>query len=139
MNFRSASRCGLFFLCGAITLTAIGCAPSGSAQVSLDENTAKESLTTFLDTWKSGGTSASLQEKDPKIYGSDFDWDNGLKLISYEFDQDTLNDGANLQTQVNLTLQDGEGTETVVLAKYTITTEPEITVIRSDEDAETSD
>ncbi len=139
MNLRSALRHGLLQLCSAFTLFAAGCAPSGGADLSLDETTAREALVTFLDTWKAGGTSASLQEKSPQIFGRDFEWDGGATLVSYELAEDLSNDGANLDTMVNLTIRAEDGVESVVQARYTVGTEPEITVIRSDDDVLTSD
>jgi hypothetical protein len=135
MSWRLSARAALWLLCAAFTVIA-GCGSGGGAGLSVDETTAHEALAKFLDTWKSGGTSASLQKQDPQIFGRDFEWEGGATLVSYEIDHDVQNEGAGLDTLVNLTLRSAEGTESVVRARYTVTTEPEITVIRSDQDTE---
>ena len=134
MCFRSASLRGAVIVCSAYLVLVSGCGARGAAGLSLDEKSAREALTTFLDTWKAGGTVESLKDKDPSIVGRDFDWEGGKKLVSYSLGEDLLNDGANLETLVDLTLSAEGAAETVVHARYTVGTEPVITVFRYDDE-----
>lgn len=121
-------------LCGILICLAAGCGSSGGAGLTIDESTAKDSLVTVLDQWKSGGQPADLKNQSPSIIARDFDWEAGSTLVSYELVSDELNDGANLHTLVDLTLRSADGKETETRARYIVGTEPTITVFRSDEE-----
>lgn len=134
MKLHFALLGGRWLLCSALLMIAGGCGPSGAAGLSIDKTTGMEALTTFLDTWKSGGTIDSLKSKSPAIEGSDFNWNDGATLESYEVVKEVRNDGANIDVLVELNITDKEGAASTVQATYTVGTEPVITVVRSDEE-----
>jgi len=105
-----------------------GCGSSPDRTL-VNESVAIEACETFLDTWREGLTPQDLQ---PRILGSDYVWDSGFKLISYELLPDEKNHGTTLEISARLTLEDGKGVITKSNAIYTVGTSPEVTVIRKD-------
>ena len=111
-----------------IFVTCLGCGRSpGSTPV--DESVAIEACEAFLDAWQDGLTPQDLQ---PRILGSDYVWDSGFKLISYELLPDERNHGTSMEISARLTLEDGKGVITKSNAVYTVGTSPTVTVIRMD-------
>ena len=105
-----------------------GCGSSPDRTL-VNESVAIEACETFLDTWREGLTPQDLQ---PRILGSDYAWDAGFKLISYELLPGEKNHGTTLEISAHLTLEDGNGVITKSNAIYTVGTSPEVTVIRMD-------
>jgi hypothetical protein len=131
MKTHFQSRGGVCGLLVASLLFAGGCNSGG---LTIDETSAMEALTKFLDTWQNGGAIESLQSENPSIVGSDFNWKEGATLESYTVVKEVYNDGTNLDVLVELNLKAADGAASTVQALYKVGTEPVITVFRSDEE-----
>ena len=116
-----------WLLIAALMYFAIGgCQPSAS-NLSVNEPQAREACEKFLTAWKEG---QHLKDLEPDIIGGDFEWTNGLKLVSFELLPKVHNDGANLHIPVRLTVQDAKGRESQSEVMYTVSTSPSVTVFR---------
>ena len=113
---------------GLLFVMCLGCGGS-PGNTPVNESVAIEACETFLDAWRDGLTPQDLQ---PRILGSDYVWDSGYKLISYELLPDEKNNGTSVEISALLTLEDGRGVITKSNAIYTVGTSPEVTVIRMD-------
>jgi hypothetical protein len=102
-----------------------------SGPVKLDKQLAKDSFTTFLETWKRGETPDSLRQKSA-ITSRDEDWNAGAKLVSYRVVDIEKDDGSNLHAVVELDLQDPTGEQRTSQVTYVVGTSPVITVFRKD-------
>jgi hypothetical protein len=124
--------CASFLLIavGAL-LTAAGCGGSDARSLALDPTAAKQSLEKALTAWKSGQTPDSLKTSDPAIVVGDWSWSQGYKLTSFK----VLNEksqGPNLCCTVELVVAAPKARAAKQTASYTVTTSPQVTVIRDD-------
>lgn len=130
MHSRKAAHalvaCASILLC--LSLTA-GCGHS-ARNLKLDKESARQSLSAFLDCWKSGGEPDALKSRSPAIIGRDTDWDNGNKLVSYTLGTET-DDGTNMHITAQLVVatRSGQAPKTV---DYIVGTSPVITVFRDE-------
>jgi hypothetical protein len=122
-------------LVGSLAILAVGC--NRDQEATLDEPSARSALLTFLDSWQAGHTASDLPQDAASITVSDPDWSAGATLVSYQLAGDLINDGSHLETLVDLTLRRSGG-EVVVRARYRISTEPTISIDRTDVPAQTS-
>jgi hypothetical protein len=104
----------------------VGCGFGGAPSV--DPELAQTSLTTFLDAWKEERTPESLRDGSPEIIVGEHRWKSQMRLLSYEVQPPTMNDGANLHVPVALELEDSEGTRSTEEVTYIVGTRPKITV-----------
>lgn len=113
----------LAILLGLITP---GCQQT-SRDLALDEAQAREACKTALEAWQS---SKKPQDLKPDIIASDYAWNSGSELVSFDFLPGERSDGTNLHIPVQLTLKDGKGREASSKATYVVGTAPVVTVIR---------
>ena len=128
-NLRRWARllCGLVAVAGLLIVS--GCGSSPTKPMPLDKQVAKDSFTTFLESWKRGEQQAGLKDKTPSIIGTDPEWAGGAKLISYQVVDVEKDDGSNLHPTVDLVLQTAEGQQKSRVT-YIVGTHPVITVGR---------
>jgi hypothetical protein len=130
MHSRKAAHalvaCASILLC--LPLTA-GCGHNARS-LKLDKETARQSLSAFLDCWKSGGEPGALQSRSPAIIGRDTDWDNGKKLVQFTLGAET-DDGTNMHITTELVLASG-GRQATKAVEYIVGTSPAITVFRNE-------
>ena len=91
-----------------------------------------ELLKTSFESWKSGGTVASLREATPPVYVAEEMWDNGFRLTSFSIDDDGELYGTNVRLLVTLTGTDKGGLAVSRQLKYLVTTTPALTIARAD-------
>jgi hypothetical protein len=119
---------------GALGLTFViglaGCGAPSAQDLALDKDTARNSLTAFLDCWKNGGEPDSLKSLSPAIVGRDTDWDNGKKLVKYTLGAET-DDGTNSHITAELVVAMGNKQSTTSV-EYIVGTSPVITVFRNE-------
>jgi len=118
--------CASIAWCLAITA---GCGHNARS-LNLDKETARQSLSKFLDCWKAGGEPNALQADSPAIVGHDTDWDSGKKLVSFTLGAET-DDGTNMHITTELVLSDGRGQATKAV-DYIVGTSPVITIFRDE-------
>jgi hypothetical protein len=113
---------------GCLAITA-GCGHNARS-LKLDKEAARQSLSAFLDCWKSGGEADSLKTRSPAIIGRDTDWDNGKKLVRYNLGAET-DDGTNMHITTELVLAGG-GRQATKAVEYIVGTSPVISVFRNE-------
>jgi hypothetical protein len=105
-----------------------GCAPSARPS---DPAEGRKALQATLDAWKGGGKPDALAQQSPSIHASDGDWKSGLVLQSYQADEGQLV-GSDLNYSVVLELKNSRGKVARKTAVYTVTTHPQLLVLRQD-------
>lgn len=130
MNCRLLRGRNAAALFGAIVLlTVVGCGgPRRAANVNPDK--ARATLKTTLDAWKSGQKPDDLRKGSPAITAQDIDWMQGLALVDYQLEDDGLPLDANLRCPVKLVMKDAKGRQIEKKVKYTVGTDPVLTVFR---------
>lgn len=111
-------------------LTLSGC-QQGARNLTVDKQQALAACDDFLTAWKEGQSASDLQ---PGIIGSDYEWNAGKKLVSFEILPNDSDDGANLHIPVRLTLKNEQGQETQSQVMYVVSTSPSVTVFRDGND-----
>ena len=117
------------------TLLLPGCSNYSSANP-VDVPQARDALKIALDAWKKGETTKSLSSSSTPMTVQDFEWDQGAKLIDYQFLTEGNADGANLRIQVKLTtiaepaVNKKEAKPAEKKANYVVGTSPRLTVFR---------
>jgi len=107
-----------------------GCGRSGPA-IS-DVEAATELLKTSFESWKSGGTVASLREATPPVYVAEELWDDGFVLSDFTIDGNGELYGTNVRLLVTLNGKDKRGSAVSRQLKYLVTTTPALTIARGD-------
>jgi hypothetical protein len=125
----SATWSGAVGLFALLFLLLTGCEEK-SGPMPLDKQLARDSLTKFLEAWKSGEKSEALKTRSPSIVGSDADWSAGAKLVSFTIQEPVKDDGSNLHAEVQLVLQMPDGERQTSTVTYIVGTSPTITVFR---------
>jgi hypothetical protein len=115
-----------FYAAMCLCFLAVGCQPT-ARNLTVDEPQARAACEQFLTAWREG---QQLDDLPPHIIGGDYQWSNGVKLISFELLPKTHNDGANLHIPVRLTVQKPKGGESQSEVMYTVSTSPAVTVFR---------
>jgi hypothetical protein len=103
-----------------------GC--SRGSRLSLDENTARDSLKTALESWKKGDTQKALKDRSPSIIMGDDSWEAGKRLVRFKVQEPGVSDGVNLHCKVELVLADKDGGESRQTITYIVGTSPVITI-----------
>ncbi len=117
-------------ICFAACLLA-GCG-SGDRPQQADPSQAKTTLHAVLEAWKSGAKPESLEAQSPPIRVLDLDWKDGRTLLSYDASAEGKLTGFDLNYPVVLELKKPKGGTIKKTAVYTITTYPEILVMRQE-------
>jgi hypothetical protein len=89
-------------------------------------------LKSALNAWKTGGTSASLQQQQPAIFMNDPDWEQGRKLLAYQMADSHDFHGSQLRVGVTLSLQDADGSKREKRITYLVDTHPNNVIVRGD-------
>jgi hypothetical protein len=97
-----------------------------------DPDQAKTTLHTVLESWKAGATPESLASQSPPIRVHDLDWNEGHALVSYQTTSEPRLVGYDVNYPVILELKKRKGGTVKKTAVYTITTHPEILVMRNE-------
>jgi hypothetical protein len=108
-----------------------GCRSEGTAQ-SADPASAQQALRAVLDAWKAGEKPEALENRAPPIRVKDLDWQNGFQLVRYSSDLEGKHVGYDLNYPVSLELKSPKGSSIKRNAIYTVTTRPEILVLRQE-------
>jgi hypothetical protein len=111
-------------------LVAAGCGRGVYEAASLDEEQARETLTSALESWKQGDSQESLQERSPPTLVMDPDWMGGAKLLNFQIPDEGEELEGRLVIQVTLTLQDERGGPTEKTVTYLVNTSPALAVLR---------
>ncbi len=114
-------------LCGFV-LTGCGSGPYESAPV--DPDTALDTLTSVMESWKKGESPQDVREQTPSIVVQDLDWSGGMKLLDYEVLDDGKPESANLIARVRQSLEDKAGAKSERTVTYVVGTAPALTVFR---------
>ena len=108
----------------------LGCDGGAYQSAPVNASKARETLTTALESWKSGEPAELMQDQTPSIVVQDFDWLGGAKLLSFEILDETKEVNANLVAKVKLNLQDKRGAKSEKTVTYLVGTAPTLTVFR---------
>lgn len=114
--------------CLCLLLTS-GCSQS-ARNLPLDQEVARQSLTTALTAWKDGKTPDDIQKGPHQIICGDHDWRSGMRLVSFEILPEESSDGTNLRKSCRLEFEDGAGARSTQTIEYIIGTSPVITIFR---------
>jgi hypothetical protein len=104
----------------------------GQAAHQADPDQAKTTLHAVLDAWKAGASLESLEAQSTPIRVMDLDWKDGKKLISYHASAEGKLVGFDMNYPVVLELKNRKGSTVKKSAVYTVTTHPEILVMRQE-------
>lgn len=104
-----------------------GSAPAGPQA---DPNEAQNTMKLVLDAWKSGQNPSQFSQKSPDIVIQDSDWTLGLKLVSYQTQNDVRLAGNDVHYPVTLELKSPKGRVVKKHAVYLISTSPKKLVLR---------
>ena len=107
-----------------------GCNPTARPS---DPGEGRKALQATLEAWKGGEKPETLASRAPSIYASDGDWKSGLVLRSYRADIEGRLVGSDLSYTVALELKNSRGKVLKKNATYTVTTHPQLLVLRQDE------
>jgi hypothetical protein len=115
----------------AVLLLSSGCGV-GQGGHTADADQAQETLRIVLDAWKAGETPESLEKRTPAIHVKDADWLEGFRLLSYAPGGEGKLVGFDMNYTVILELKSPKGKAVKRNAVYTITTRPELLVMRQE-------
>lgn len=119
-----------WWLAGAFCMS-LGCGAGGTSHPA-DPAQAHEALRAVLDAWKAGEKPEDLEKRTPPIRVKDLDWTEGFRLVSYRADADGRLVGYDLNYPVVLELKSPRGNAVKRNAIYTVTTRPEILILRQE-------
>lgn len=117
----------------ALLLVASGCLRGDApvADVPQDPGRARSALVAALDAWKDGQAKA-LPRRNPPIRLADEDLAAGWRLTEYEIEEPDAPVVPNKDVAVILSLRDAKGKTARREARYQVSTEPGLAVLRSD-------
>jgi len=120
-----------WWLAGALVLALAcdGCGPSAPAS---DPAEGRKTLQAVLDAWKGGEKPDALAQRTPPIHVTDGDWMSGLRLQSYQADDEGKLVGTDVNYNVVLELKTAKGKTVKRNAVYAVTTRPQVLVQRQD-------
>jgi hypothetical protein len=121
---------GAGLLLGAIAVSS-GCG-AGQTPRAADPDQAHQALRTVLDAWKSGEMPADLGKRTPPIRVLDLDWQAGHALLGYQAGAEGKRVGHDMNYPVQLELRNSRGRTIKKTAVYTVTTHPEVLVLRQE-------
>ena len=116
-------------LAGVLLMFACGCGPGVQAA---DPGRAQEALRLVLDAWKSGEKPGDLEGRGQPIRVKDVDWEDGFRLVGYRIDEEGKLVGYDMNYPVVLELKGPKGRAVKKNAVYTITTRPQLLVLRQE-------
>ena len=93
---------------------------------------ARAALVTALDAWKSGEAVDALAKREPAVHVSDHDWSSSTVLKDYQFSGEPEIHGNKIRMEVTLLLQRAGQSARRTPAVYLVSTQPVISVVRSD-------
>jgi hypothetical protein len=114
----------------AVVLGCSGCSQP-AAEAPYDSDGARTALIAALDAWKKG-EAKSLAKRNPPIRFVDDDLISGHKLSEYEIDEPDLPLKLHQDVPVILEMRDAQGKRVRREARYQVSTEPALSVLRSD-------
>jgi hypothetical protein len=112
-------------------LVSLGCG-AGQTGRPADPAQAEQALNAVLDAWKRGEPPDTLARRTPPIHVSDLDWTGGLRLERYKADQAGRLVGFDMNYPVVLQLKGPLGKALTKKAVYTVSTQPELLVLRQE-------
>lgn len=124
-----ARRACCLGLAGLLLGVGAGC---GAGVEAADPAQAREALGVALDAWKAGESPADLEKRAPAILVKDVDWEKGLRLVRYQADGEGKLFGFDLNYRVALELKAPKGRVIKRVAVYTVTTRPQLLVLRQE-------
>ena len=125
-NLKTELR-GAALLLAAVMLAGCGGSPKLTPA---DPKKAVASLQATLDKWKSGTSIDALQKEKPAIYVVDEDWQDGLKLTSFQL-RDVIDEGGvTARIPVRLDIQSPNGGLWSKEVEYRVQTEPVVSIVR---------
>ncbi|WP_435010901.1 hypothetical protein P12x_002191 [Tundrisphaera lichenicola] len=107
-----------------------GCS-EGSAPAVADQDRARQTLDSALESWKKGETVERMKEASPAIVISDPKWGSGAMLKRFEVEGEGKPSGAERAFTVTLWLANRDGKESREQVVYKVGTDPILTVFRS--------
>jgi hypothetical protein len=126
-NLARPTRC----LAGVILMFACGCGFESGGQAA-DPGQAQVALRAVLDAWKAGEKPEDLEKRTPSIHVKDVDWHGGFQLVNYKADEEGKRVGYDMNYPVLLELKSPKGGVVKRTAVYTITTRPQLLVLRQE-------
>lgn len=115
--------------CVCAVLCLSGCGDSEPPMAEPDR--ARGALKAALEAWKEGMTSESLMAATPPIHVSDSEWHAGNKLVEYELGEER-SAGFGWRCDVQLTVQEQNGSTRKHLATYRVDTDPALVVVHEE-------
>jgi hypothetical protein len=118
-------------LCLAVVLLMFTCGCGAGVQTA-DPGQAQATLRVVLDAWKAGETPADLEKRAPSIHVNDLDWNAGFRLVGYQAGDEGKLVGFDMNYPVVLELKGPKGRALKKHAVYTVTTRPQLLVLRQE-------
>lgn len=109
----------LLFTCGC-----------GETPRAADSAQARTALQVALDAWKAGESPEDLARRAPPLHVRDTDWNGGFRLVGYDAGAEGRRVGYDMNYPVVLELKNPKGRLVKKNAVYTVTTSPELVVLR---------
>jgi hypothetical protein len=116
----------------AATLVILSGCGAGGTPDPADPARAQEALRAVLDAWKAGDQPEDLEKRTPPIHVKDLDWRNGFHLVRYRADADGRLVGYDMNYLVVLELRSPKGNAVKRNALYTVTTRPQVLILRQE-------
>ncbi|MDR3634835.1 MAG: hypothetical protein P4L84_13605 [Isosphaeraceae bacterium] len=113
-------------------ILALGSGCGGPSAPPSDAAEGRKTLQTVLDAWKGGEPPRALAQRTPPIHVTDGDWMSGLRLQSYEANDEGKLVGTDVNYNVVLELKTAKGKVVKKNAVYAVTTRPQLLVLRQD-------
>lgn len=127
-RFASSDWCRLVVATSLIALT--GCS-GGSAPAVADEDRARQTLDSALESWKKGEDVEAMKRASPAIVVVDPRWASGSKLTKFSVEGEGKPSGAERAFTVTLWLANPQGKESREQVVYKVGTDPILTVFRA--------
>lgn len=127
---RTASSRQPLWLAGALVVM-LACGGCGASAPS-DPDAGRSALQAALEAWKGGENSDTLAKRSPPIYITDGDWMSGLRLSSYQAENNGNLVGSDVNFKVVLELKTTKGEVVKRNAVYAVTTHPQLLIQRQD-------
>jgi hypothetical protein len=115
----------------AAALIAVPGCTGGSAPAVADQDLARRTLDSALESWRKGETVEAMKRASPAIVVSDPKWGGGARLTRFSVEGEGKPSGAERAFTVTLWLATREGKESREQAVYKVGTDPILTVFRS--------
>jgi hypothetical protein len=111
----------------------VGCqGESHPLPAATEPSAAVESLTQALDAWRAGGTPNAFMQSHQNVTIRDEDWQQGTQLVNFNLSDPPQRYGHDIRLIVHLTLKSAKAATLKKVVRYTVATEPQITILRDD-------